>query len=344
MIFVPLPLFATLGLVFILIQMVRSRDMGIQANQLFIGLVALYALQTLLLCLRWGYGFDGIAIWIAMLASVLPVIAYFSYLSLMNRLTIAMLWPLAIVGVNWIVLFLNPDFADAVILITYLSFGIALLRHASTRGDTLELVQIGQADNVMRAMILTGAALVCSALIDVFVIADFIKTGGQNIGLSVTLVQTVFLLCIGLAAIVGEPGGTQENRLDVTSSEKDITEEDDAIVKRLLHLFEAEDLHHDTELNLRRLSRRLNLPSRSVSQAINKTQNESVSQFVNRFRIKDACKLLESTDQTILQISLAAGFMTKSNFNREFARITNQTPSNWRKLRDVDTELTGQRH
>lgn len=337
MIFVPLPLFATLGLVFILIQMVRSRDMSLQANQLFIGLVALYALQSLLLCLHWGYGLDGFAIWIAMLAPVLPVIAYFAYLSLMNRLTAAMLWPLVILAGNWTVLFLSPGFVDATILMTYLGFGAALLRHASTSGDSLELVHIGQADNMMRAMILTGAALVFSALIDVFVIVDFIRTGGQNIGLSVTLVQTAFLLCIGLAAIAGEPGSTQEDPIDATPPEKSITEEDGAIIKRLLHLFEVEALHHDTELNLRRLSRRLNLPSRSVSQAINKTQSESVSQFVNRFRVKDACKLLEDTDQTILQISLAAGFMTKSNFNREFARITNHTPSNWRKQQDAST-------
>lgn len=111
-----------------------------------------------------------------MLAPVLPVIAYFSYLSLMNRLAVAMLWPLVVVGANWAVLFLNPDVADALILMTYLSFGIALLRHAATSSDALELVHIGRANNVMRAMILTGAALAFSALIDVFVIVDFIKT------------------------------------------------------------------------------------------------------------------------------------------------------------------------
>ncbi len=82
---------------------------------------------------------------------------------------------------------------------------------------------------------------------------------------------------------------------------------------------------------MRRLSRKLGLPDRSVSKAINKTQNMSVSQFVNQFRIKDACALLEQTDQSILQVSLAAGFLTKSNFNREFARITGQTPSQWRQ-------------
>lgn len=56
-----------------------------------------------------------------------------------------------------------------------------------------------------------------------------------------------------------------------------------------------------------------------------------VSQFVNGFRVKDAAKLLTTTDQTILQISLAVGFLSKSNFNCEFTRVMGQTPSAWRQ-------------
>lgn len=335
MIFVPLPLFATLCLLLIMIQMVRSRDMNVQANQLFFGLVALYALQSLLLSLRWGYGYDWAAIWIALLAPVLPIAAYFAYLSLMGRLTGTMLWPLAIVGLNWIILGIMPGLADVIILMTYLGFGFAILRHSARSGDGLALVRIGQADGAMRAMIITGIALICSAITDMFVIVDFIRTQGQNVGLSVTLVQTIFLLSVGLAAVTGQSGGTREEEPGAEAPARKVTQEDDAIVARLTQLFETEALHHDTDLNLRRLSRRLGLPSRSVSLAINKTQNESVSQFVNGFRIRDACVLLEETDQTILQVSLAAGFMTKSNFNREFARVTNQTPSEWRKLKKM---------
>ncbi len=57
----------------------------------------------------------------------------------------------------------------------------------------------------------------------------------------------------------------------------------------------------------------------------------SVSQFINGFRIRDAAQMLRQSDQTILQVSLSAGFMTKSNFNREFVRVMGQTPSQWRK-------------
>jgi len=56
MISVPLPLFATLILAYVLVHMLRTRDMGLRSNQLFSALTGLYALQSLLLSLRWGYG------------------------------------------------------------------------------------------------------------------------------------------------------------------------------------------------------------------------------------------------------------------------------------------------
>jgi len=56
MISVPLPLFATLILAYVLVHMLRTRDVGLRSNQLFSALTGLYALQSLLLSLRWGYG------------------------------------------------------------------------------------------------------------------------------------------------------------------------------------------------------------------------------------------------------------------------------------------------
>jgi len=331
MIFVPLPLFATVWLFLVLIYLIRKQDMIQPTNQLFAGLVGLFALQSLLLSLRWGYQLSGFAIFAGILAPVLPVAAYFAYLSLMNRLTVSMLWPLAILGLNWIVLILIPDLADPVILMTYLSFGIAILRNAKRSGKDLALVRIGQTGAALRAMVFTGAALIGSAFMDMFVIVDFIRTDGQNIGFGITLAQSGLLLFLGLVAISGRSGTIEDAPPGAEQPEPEITEADSAIIIRLTKLFEKEAIHTDTDLSLRRLSRKLGVPDRSVSKAINKTQNLSVSQFVNRFRIEDACRLLEQTDQTILQVSMAAGFMSKSNFNREFARVTTQTPSQWRQ-------------
>ena len=116
----------------------------------------------------------------------------------------------------------------------------------------------------MHDMIFTGAALVCSAFVGLFVILDFIRTGRDNVGLTITLAQTGFLLLIGLAALFGQSGASADEGPEGSLPTPDVTEEDGAIVARLTQLFEVTALHKDTELNLRRMARRLGLPDRSV--------------------------------------------------------------------------------
>lgn len=307
-----------------------TRDMRMRANQLFAALVGLYALQSLMLCLRWGYGIEPARFWIGLVAPMLPVCGYLAYLSLSNRLTRQNLWPLAIVALNWVVLIIWPDFADPFILMTYFSFGVLILRFARAGSDVLPLARINAAPGALRAMVLTGSALIASAMTDLYVIYDFITNEGQSVGLIVTFMQTFFILLIGFSAVFGHPSA-EEDEESVAAAPMSGSEEDTLIVARLTKLFETEELHKNEDLSLRRLSRRLGLPDRSVSGAINRIKGVNVSQFVNEFRIKEACKLLTETDQSILQISLTAGFSTKSNFNREFSRITGQTPSTWRQ-------------
>ena len=96
-------------------------------------------------------------------------------------------------------------------------------------------------------------------------------------------------------------------------------------------LFAREALHRDEDLSLRRLARRLGLSDRRVSNAINRSHGTSVSQYVNGHRVAAACRLLRESEDTILAVSLAAGFATKSNFNREFQRVMGMSPSVWRR-------------
>ncbi|WP_245413393.1 helix-turn-helix domain-containing protein [Mangrovicella endophytica] len=89
----------------------------------------------------------------------------------------------------------------------------------------------------------------------------------------------------------------------------------------------------DVDLNLDRIARRLRRPARDVSGAINRTRGMSVSQYVNGYRVERACRLLLDTADPITRIMLDAGFGTKSNFNREFQRVTGMTPSAYRRAK-----------
>jgi AraC-like DNA-binding protein len=331
MIFVPLPLFAVFLLLAVLARFIFSRDMKIRSHQLFALLIALYALQSFMLTLRWGYEIEFAASGAAFVAPVLPVLAYLCYRTLKTTIHGFELWPLALVLSNWSALIVYPTLVDSLILLTYFGFGVLLLILAWKGSSQLALSPLGSVHEIGLAMGVTGAALIASALTDIYVIVDFIRNNGQQVGLVVTFVQTTFALLIGLSAMFGRAAAATERQLDdIQLRRNEATIEDDEIVNRLTSLFENDQLHRDEELSLRRLARRLQMPDRKVSNAINRVRGVSVSQFVNEHRIKDACRLLKNSDDNILSISLAAGFATKSNFNREFQRVTGISPSIWR--------------
>lgn len=53
--------------------------------------------------------------------------------------------------------------------------------------------------------------------------------------------------------------------------------------------------------------------------------------FVNSTRIDEACKLLKSTENSILFISEQVGFHSISSFNRFFIKLMGESPREWRK-------------
>lgn len=337
MIFVPLPLFAVLFLTIVLARFIVVRDMTFPAQQLFAGLIGLYALQSLLLTLRWGYEVQVAGSMAAMLAPLLPVIVFLAYQRLSKRLGVKTLWPMVIVAVNWFALFFYQNAADVIIFITYLAFGTALIVQALKGGDNLPHSPLGSTSEIMRAMKLIGGALIASAPVDIYVILDFVTNEGRNVGLVVTFVQTTFLLIVGLGSTLARASSNDvEMPQAALANAKTTTAEDEEIVKRLFAIFEE-------DLSLRRLARKLGLPDRKVSNSVNRTCGMSVSQFVNEQRLKEAVNLLTTTDDSILAISLEVGFATKSNFNREFRRVIDMSPSAWRaKVREQKFETSKQ--
>ena len=63
----------------------------------------------------------------------------------------------------------------------------------------------------------------------------------------------------------------------------------------------------------------------------NSIMGTSPLDFINTTRIDHACQLLQSTDQSVLEISEQVGFHSVSSFNRAFMKIMETSPREWRK-------------
>ncbi len=110
-----------------------------------------------------------------------------------------------------------------------------------------------------------------------------------------------------------------------------VEREDYLTFERLNTLMIERRLYLDPSINITRVSKLLVLPTRRVSNAVNRVGRKNFSQYINQLRVKEACSLLENNELSVTDIMFQAGFQTKSSFNREFLNYTKQSPSAYRK-------------
>lgn len=81
----------------------------------------------------------------------------------------------------------------------------------------------------------------------------------------------------------------------------------------------------------------MQIPTRQLSNAVNQIYGNTFSVHLNDRRIAHAKELLVQQPQLpIIDVMLQSGFSSKSNFNKEFTRVTATTPG---KYRDQFSEI-----
>ena len=98
---------------------------------------------------------------------------------------------------------------------------------------------------------------------------------------------------------------------------------------------EIDKLFLKHNLNIDQFSKRIELPVKEVSAVINKHYETNFFEFMNKYRVEEAKRLLsdpEYANVTILDILLQAGFNSKSAFHRFFNRLVGVSPTEFRKL------------
>lgn len=104
--------------------------------------------------------------------------------------------------------------------------------------------------------------------------------------------------------------------------------------QRLIELMEIERPYLDGELNLIKLANQMGINPHQLSYLINNGFNENFFQFVNKYRVDRAKALLldgKESNLSLVGIAYEAGFNSKTSFNTIFKKVTNQTPSEFRK-------------
>jgi len=89
--------------------------------------------------------------------------------------------------------------------------------------------------------------------------------------------------------------------------------------------------YRDSELSLSTLSKHIGKLPNYVSQSLNMQLEQTFFDYVNRWRVQDAMRLLEQSSENVLTISNEVGFNSRSSFYTAFKKVTGNTPTAYRK-------------
>ncbi len=197
---------------------------------------------------------------------------------------------------------------------------------------------------VYRWLVVTAALLALSLVGEMAIVAD-IQRGreiAQSPALLASLILTLFLVGFILLATLRRPSlfdwmyeiGNAAFAAKLSSySEVEYKN----CIARLEALVAHEKLYAEDGVTVRVAAKKLGVPARLLSEAVNRIYGESYSRHMNRLRVDAARRLLyENAGISITEVMLDAGFRTKSSFNKEFRAFTGESPSAFRQRVRLD--------
>ena len=185
---------------------------------------------------------------------------------------------------------------------------------------------------------------IINGLLTQTVFASYFLIGFNLIILAMLIyIMTVFLKALKMPyffSFSGEENGG--GRVQPSSQTAQIPldkEEKEKIVKSVQHYMQNGKPWLEPELTVYQLASRLSLKPRLLSQAINEILGQNFYDFINRYRIEEASRLLTNPKDvkiTILEVLYEVGFNSKSSFNTLFKKYTGQTPTAFRRKQYQD--------
>lgn len=89
--------------------------------------------------------------------------------------------------------------------------------------------------------------------------------------------------------------------------------------------------HYGEEIRIKRLAEACSMSESHFRRVFEEGMNMKPGDYINLVRIQNACELLKKTDKSMEEVAAAAGFASISAFNRNFRKIMNISPYQWKK-------------
>lgn len=107
-------------------------------------------------------------------------------------------------------------------------------------------------------------------------------------------------------------------------------ERENASETLLFRIFEFVETNFRGDASLSALAKHTSYHYVYLSKYFRECTGIPYAEYVSRYRVNEACYLLQNTDKTVLQTAFDCGFDSLRSFNRNFKRILGLTPSEYR--------------
>jgi len=322
---------ALLGLAF---AALAWRSLPLLARGMFAGLFCLMALEATLVGLRFAYGFFDLLslqrvlpVWVApavhlAFRALTETGATFRRRFLFHALvaaavSVAMALPVGIVG-----------YVDALIAASFMVYTLALIRLWLEGPDRFSEAPTTLGGFLHRLLLVAIFAMAANLFVDVWIALLFAQARQDAAAQAVSVASLVFLAAAILLVVLSMR--TRRTKRKKGGSEEE-GQAEAQLVETARRLLIDQGLFRDPGLTLTRLARRAGVPDRELSKAVNKVTGVNVSQFVNQVRLEEAARLLRETDDPVTRIQEQVGFLTRSNFYREFRKSHGEAPGTFRR-------------
>ncbi len=101
----------------------------------------------------------------------------------------------------------------------------------------------------------------------------------------------------------------------------------EALIARIFHFVE---MNYNKDCTLATLSADISYHYVYLSKYFKQSTGISFTDYVNRYRVNEACYILQNSNHTILKIAYDCGFDSLRSFNRNFKAVMGITPSEYR--------------
>jgi AraC-like DNA-binding protein len=184
---------------------------------------------------------------------------------------------------------------------------------------------------IIRSFTIITIIAMINGVLPIFGIAIF-----QYISLVALLVFTFLFINRVLIKAMNQPeifSGISMKDLEKYAGSNINSDEIERYKLQLLELLKKEKCYLNPELTLQGLADQLQISSKVLSQVINQCFNQKFYDLINSYRCEEVKEILSGDDHriTISEAMYQSGFNSKSSFNKEFKKLTGQTPSEFRK-------------